>query len=511
MLTDFLEIIKFHKVFAPSDEQRPSVVRLSDILDKKIQVEDLHLPPLCEHIYRKGKGDRCRKVCRFVSEIVRQQRRAFPFAFCCWAGAKVLAIPHGKEVYLLFCRSPFLHESPLKSVAENCKLDLTYVKDLSDLLPRFGLRVVRLGLQMLAEQKKVEISGQVRTGLINIAKAYGQYEFDMIIYDTMRAIPSQDGYDQVVVMSFVSRPKKVPVVRIVFNESGPNTEDWGIPIIGMAVETKRRSELADCLRGEAVQGILNVIEKALKKRDLKPIGKIEDPDRERRERDWVIDGGIYAKDGQETHRNQAESINEFVVRGVEAGSGAFYASLVSALDEKFDTFLMKLSSYAARFKDTFDGCDEEDKPGKEQNLHCRALGDIEAGLAHFLQKDVLRPNTVKQVIEELLSFLKDYPLWLPAPGGQRAEKRRDCLFNDMLRNRRNYLNSLKYEIAVLEGQLYEKSASERRKIAWSIWADFFAVLSKWLTLGMVYSCDVGADIRRRAHHRYVKDKLPLAD
>lgn len=508
MFTSFLDTTKLHKLFPQADRQCPSVVKLSDILDKKVQEKDL--PPLCAEIYRKDKTCRCHKVYKFVSDIVRHQRKAFPFAFCCWAGAKILAIPHGKETYLLFCRSPFLHESPLRRIVEDYKLDIEYVKDLSDLLPRFGLRVVMLGLQLLAEQKKVEISGQVRSGLVRLAKAYGQYEFDMVIYDSMRAIPRHDGQGQVVVMRFVSKPRKEPVVRIVISESGSNGEDWGIPVIGMAVEAKRKSELAECLRGENVQDIGNVIEKALTKRNLKLIGKIEDRDSERRKGAWVLEGGIYAKNGQETYEH-TKTINQLVVRGVEVGSGTFYASLVSALDGELETFLVKLSTYVEYLKDTFGTVETQDKPGQDRNLHFRALADTEAVLADLLQKRIQAPNTVKQVVKDLLNVLKDYPLWLPAPRGQRAEKRRDCLYRDMLRNRWNYLNSLKYEIAVLEGQLYEESASQGRKIVLSIWADFFAVLSKWLTLGTVYSCDVGADIRKRAHHRYVKKRLPLAD
>jgi len=508
MFTSFLDTTKFHNLFPQADRKYPSVVNLSDVLDEKVQGKDL--PPLCAAIYRKDKTCRCHKVYKFVSDIVRHQRKAFPFAFCCWAGAKVLAIPHEKETYLLFCRSPFLHESPLRKIVEDYKLDIEYVKELSDLLPRFGLQVVKLGLQLLAEQKKVEISGNVRSSLIRLAKAYGQYEFDMVIYDSMQAIPRYDDQEQVVVIRFVSKPRKKPVVRIVFNESGSNGEDWGIPIIGMAVEAKQKSKLAESLRAEAVEDVGNVIETALTSRKLKLIGKIGDSQNEIGKGAWALEGGIYANNGQRTGEH-TETVKQLVVRSVEVGSGTFYTSLISALDGELEIFLKRLSTYVERLKDTFGTKDIQDKQGQDQNLHCRALADIEAALADLLQKRIQAPNTVKQVLKDLLNILKDYPLWLPAPMGQKAEERRDCIYRDMLKNRCNYLNSLKYEIEVLEAQLYDESATEGRKMALSIWADFFAVLSKWLTLGTVYSCDVGADIRSTAHHRYIKNRLPLTD
>lgn len=492
MLADLLTTM-FAKLLGVAQDGSINISKLSDL-----HKETSKLPPMCNKIKSTPKGgEMCNKVCEMVSQLLdKQEKKSFPFVFCCWCSAKVLTIPVDGDAFLIFCRSPIPHKKYLRKACRFCGLQASQIENLWFELPIFGPRFASKAIAKLKRDPQVSLSRDLKVSVRTLGKAYGRYQFDRIFTDTLDTIASEAGKcPGFIKIGSASRPRKVvPIVRIVTDNIDSTSDDmWPMPVIGFAVERERRCDLWACMQSSRTKAIIEGSLSGLKLQSVKEI-------RKEHLGEWVAECSIYLKPDTKPEEGWADSVESLAVSGLQVGYGSLYTNLIKSLGQgRLEDFKSSLSAYSGRLRDSFES--------KEQkNLHHCVFSDVLA-VAKRIEGKADTVDNVRRVIGELLNAIQDYPLCMPAPEGQKHQRRQACLRNDVLKGTRNYLTSTQYELRGLESDLHEKSASEARKIILSIYADFSAVLLKWLALGTVYACEVSADIRARAHHTYVKKHL----
>jgi len=376
-------------------------------------------------------------------------------------------------------------------------------------LPRFGAKFVKHTLRDLANKLGVEVPRPHRTALLKLAKAYDQYEFDMLIYDTMQAASLLNKTNPgLLEIKFESRPKKTPLIRVVLQNIGMPDNESFTPIVGFAAQGRRKAQLGKCLNepNTTLQAIQTVVNNLVEEKNLRQVNDIERTDEDKK---WVLRGAIYARPNKSDTKKWADPAKKLILDGVEVGAGTFCSTLVRLLEEGSGDFHETLSSFSRNLVAFKQRLEPTFKQKHIDKVHCRVLTDIETATNHLLKTHLGTCQRVTPVIKQILTFLKDYPLPTPAPKQTplSKSKRTRCLQADLIKGSHEYLRSLKYELVAMEGWYHHDRASQARKIALGFRADLPAVLLQWFSLGAAHACDISADIRAKAYHKYVKKSI----
>jgi len=493
------------RVFNPHPEKSGSsihIVKLSDLKDQ--DVKDLELPSLCKTVCRKRDGGRrhC-QAADILDKVMKNQGKApSPILCCCYAAAKLVTTPTSNGVYCIFTRSPLPHVSHWYRLNKSTKMSLEDIKSLWFELPPFGANFVGKALQQLSLIKDApSISPEAKTAIEKLANAYGQYEFDMVLYDTMQAISNlSNRTNSLVEVRFISRPKRIPLVRVLFANVGGDEEDAFIPIIGFAVEGQSVGER----QSKELKAIATVIDEKAKERGLKPLRS--GPMTEKSGK-WNFEIKIRTATDTQEDNNWSNQVKKLVISGVEVGTGTYFHRLEAMLPSKqsefwkdFSFFREQLSVYRERLDSTF-------RNNGTVALHPFVLKDIE-DVGHRLSKERIEDTSmVSLVINTIIKSLQEYPPQMPSPEGSDGRSRLGLLYQDVLKGEKNYLEDIKKRLFVLEDQLYEEDASSLRKVLLSFYADLPAELLQWLSLGMLKSYEIRDSIRASAYHKYVKRRV----
>jgi hypothetical protein len=384
-------------------------------------------------------------------------------------------------------------------------------------LPPFGLDYVK-GLLHLLRKRNVLIAPAVKGGLKKLGKAYSQYTEDMIEFDTLHHLTEElQKTSQAIQVQILSKSwkKNIPIIRIINTQPNVKLRQQQVfPAIGYVPEN-----VGDPLDAPFVKKLKEAYEQLMcvkwkevwpeKSEDGCQIGEVCS---ERRNDTKILLGLTEGGAFRITERHIKDI--KLILRSIEVGKGEHCQKLSAHLQKVSSdiTFLKdfeeELADYVTCLGETF-GENAEDL----ENLHCRVLTDMQNVVVKHSSLVARNPQTSHRVLGEILEFLNDYPVSMPAreiPKDQRKaveERSWQLLRNDILGGNSDYLVALKYDVRFVEAALHDLWAPEYRKAILAVFSDSVGVVMKWLLFGLVHAHDVGGYFRVRGYHSYVNKRL----
>lgn len=473
------------------------VEKLSRLADGK-EGKSLNLSELCRMTWDSDGGQKvcCEVAKRLQRVIVRLKGKPYPFVFCCQMGAKVSVIPRGptwkEDIYLVPCRSPIPHRRHLKRTAQICQKNPDEVEELWRKLPQFGPKFVERAIESIEREQNVRIPEGIGETIRRTAKAYGLYEFDVVIYDTLRDIlEKEEKHQGIVNIKFAarSRAKEAQIVRIVTDIIGAKDTQDEIPIVGLAAEENYSGRHEESLQSSRISELGRALLSDYVARFPEP-----HPQTEEEAGKWIAQTTIYLKNKLDEKDKWLKNVKEKIRLGLDCGSGTVCERLLRELAkaELVKTKLTKgdLSQFKdklIKYADRLQGSLETDK---RERVYVRTLVDLKEAL-ESIDLDKNRKRTT-HVIKELMKFLEPYPLTVSVLESRTGV---NLLAGDLLSGNDDYRINI-------QERVYESNTSELRHGLLSTYVDLVAVVCKALTFGIAPSYPIIEHLRVKRYQKY---------
>ncbi len=419
-----------------------SVIKLTDLIAQlqklcrskfKTNERRLELPYFCRNAHKSKDGCHiCFEVANSVKTVTdKLSDQLFCFVFCCILGAKILVVKIAKDVYLAFCRSPIKHLSHLKKAALLSQRNVHEVEKNWEKLPEFNLGFIESVIEKM-KQMGVAISAEIEHSMRELGRAYGLFEFDIVVYNTLETISRQNSHHRgIITISFASKPKGEPIVRIVRDQVGPDAKRGEILIVGLVVKLPSSGKLKDCLKLSIVKKVTEAL--------LPQNGRPDYWFPASGDGKWDAKVDIYIEKRSYWEPSWRKYVQEQTIAGLDVGAGTAYTRLLQELPK----------SNVDRFKQVV--CKRADPQLHEvtvrgrKTLRSQALEDlrnamgIEGTSAEWIKEWDVR----KQRIENLLRFVELYPFLTIAPPEQARIDRVNLLLRDFGSGSSKYINVIK--------------------------------------------------------------------
>lgn len=561
MITRPSKTVESREVAGQVKEDSVFVIKLNQ-LHHQANVERANLPSLCRIVMQTQRVQICRKVSELVESVISEQAEPNPFIFCCHAGAKVLVVPTEKSIYLSMGRNPWLGERHLHNIACSLGLDVSKTRGAWSELPKCGPAFIDKTMTKLEEDMGIELSAREKKALQRLGRAYEMYEFDNVIYDTLKRLSLEGGdHRGEVRIEFASRLEEALLVRVVRQPIGPDQPKVGIPLMGLVFEA---TPSANLLSSIDLPMVAELRTRASINRATKFVGDF----RASLEDKWLAKVSIYLE--EEPEKAWLNRAHEMICAGLDSGSGTVCTRLLRVLREgSIDRFQSALMSRAQCVADSAEF-------GGHCKLYSQILRDIADALDYVGAESLQNKARTTRVLGELLRFLTVLEPYLVSSRGLATAMtgpQGGLLVQDLLNGGFEYTTLMKNELIpselarcsydanrvvdllqswpdttvgtllkatergdigldstpgrevwgvvvdfyrryglstelrCLEEQLYEAEASAGYQIFVNVCADFLGVVCKTAAFGTVHSHSIIERIRNSAYRRYVSRRL----
>jgi hypothetical protein len=474
------------------------------------------LPDFCgmcyEHTLKHGKKESggCTDVAKELMDITRKlaetKTKPFPWVACCEMGAKHVLTPGGSSwedpIYVTFARSPLRDVNHLTDTCQRWKVKQEHALTVQEAwrkLPIFGPRLEKRIPKLIRKRIGVTLSEDVMTSLKDLAESYRLFEFDIVIFDTLRKLKEKAKHPGVVTIKFISRASKAKarIVRLIQATIGNGFAEH-LPVIGVGIAEGHECGDKELLASPKVTALAEALSQRWKPkfaiRNVVPIKEVNG---------WNTEVSIYLDERLAPNDKWLQDIARQITVGIDCGSHSVCLRLLDELqglgEDSIEEFKKALLEHANQVKETFG-----DQEG--EMLYVRVIGDFVAVL-DFMKLDKMNTRT-RQVVRELLGFLQPYSVRTRISRERDGLDPKKLLADDLSGKTVTDLSRKHWPYAlVMQERAYKSNTSRLQQDLLSLAADLAAVICKGLTFGMMPAVPVVEHVRSWEYRRHSRSKL----
>ena len=393
------------------------------------------LPPFCVEV---RKSERGRRGCLAVADLVERlyEKVAVPFVFCCQWGAKGLVVPGEGGPYLACCRSPLTDFWNLGIIAKKLGRPFPEFQKLWQQLPVFGPEFVE---RVLAELLRKGVVLQDASGARCLGEAYGLYEVDAVMYETLYRMPAAGGNGvRALKVDFVASPKGRLVARVITHRLDECWGDSVTPIIGLVIEGESLDLGAPWNSKKAVARN-QALTDALFHAELQQGWQLHSIYEGTGNHMWYGRISALCPRDAGVQDKYADPIRRRLVAALHLAGRTGRSRLLSELGEngqfKWEAFKQALLDFAGLRI-------HSGEPDGRPSMWCHALEDLALAVVPLSAGTVAaRLDVVRSAVERILSGVEQFPILAPVPRPLEQmppERRRELMRQDILTGSAKY-------------------------------------------------------------------------